>query len=73
MSLRSIGLSDFQKAYLDWSDLQPRRGEVCCTKPHRVQDKKTKKWQDLPDHLVCHRERAWRRYTRVRDSYLKKK
>jgi hypothetical protein len=56
-------------AYEAWRKLQPEDGEACCNLDH---------WRgkevrgefivgSLQDDLVCERERAWRKYVRLRD------
>lgn len=57
-----------QRAYFDWKELQPEPNKPCCHIDHN--QPRCDEFGELisePDELVCEREKAWRRYVRLRD------
>jgi hypothetical protein len=54
-------MNDLIKAAREWQSFDPETNCVCPTHFNMAGD-------PLPDDSVCDRERAWRRYVKVRDS-----
>lgn len=68
-----------QQAMRLWQSLQPTTiikvekfyedaPGTCCKASHEYYNAQKSQIMFKPDHLVCDRERAWRRYVRLRDN-----
>lgn len=54
-------MTDLKVRYSAWKFLQPEPGSSCCPNEHVFLER------PRPDHQVCEREAAWRKYVRLRD------
>jgi hypothetical protein len=57
-------MSAVLKAYFDWVVISPENCD--CDRHWRVMPE-AERAEIKPDDMVCERERAWRKYVRVRD------
>lgn len=63
--IESVPLSNYQLALRAWMALAPAyEGGSCCYEDHYTTDIMA---VPLPDHEVCKRERAWRKYVKERE------
>lgn len=51
-----------------WQNLSGDYEVSCCKGSHEYYSNSKSQIVFKPDHLVCDRERAWRRYVRLRDN-----